>query len=68
MYTSDVLHDSLVLERQVLEELSKRVKAVVDIIIIGITSYKLEKLINLNVTIMSAIIQKHSKLKNLLTD
>jgi hypothetical protein len=68
MYTSDVLHDSLVLERQVLEELSKRVKAVVDIIIIGITSYKLEKLINLNVTIMSAIIQKHSELKNLLTD
>jgi hypothetical protein len=68
MYTSDVLHDSLVFERQVLEELSKRVKAVVDIIIIGITSYKLEKLINLNVTIMSAIIQKHSELKNLLTD
>jgi hypothetical protein len=68
MYTSDVLHDSLVLERQVLEELSKRVKAVVDIIIIGITSYKLEKLINLNVTIMAVIIQKHSKLKILLTD
>lgn len=36
--TSDVLHDGLVLERQVLKELSKRVKAVVDVIIIGITS------------------------------
>jgi hypothetical protein len=51
MHSSYILHDGLVLERQMLKVLGKRVETVVDVIIIGISSYnKIKRLIWLSVT------------------
>jgi hypothetical protein len=51
MHSSYILHDGLVLERQMLKVLGKRVETVVNVIIIGISSYnKIKRLIRLSVT------------------
>jgi hypothetical protein len=52
VHSSNILHDGLVLEGQVLKVLGQRVETVVDVIIVGISSYnKIKRLIKLSVTI-----------------